>query len=125
MQKQNMTFTGIVSGKLSEENYENWKECLKSYLISEGLWGVVSGHETKPEETSEQYDLWVKKNAKALHVIQISCGADTIAKIGANESAKCHWERLAEKRPPPLPQGSGLLLRQGKIYNSKHFIKAS
>ncbi|XVF61114.1 hypothetical protein PTKIN_Ptkin08bG0102900 [Pterospermum kingtungense] len=122
-----MAFTGIVSGKLSEENYENWKECLKSYLISEGLWGVVSGQEAEPEKSDEErYDLWVKKNAKALHAIQISCGADTIAKIGENESAKCHWDRLAEKLPLPLPQGSGLLLHQGesKVFQYDALYKA-
>ncbi|XVE86569.1 hypothetical protein DITRI_Ditri18aG0043700 [Diplodiscus trichospermus] len=110
-----MAFTGIVSDKLTEENYENWKECLKSYLMSQGLWGVVSGEENEPQKCDERkYDLWVKKNAKALHAIQISCGANTIAKFGEKESAKYQWDRLAEKLPAPLPQGSGLLLNEGE-----------
>ncbi|XVF14930.1 hypothetical protein REPUB_Repub09cG0103500 [Reevesia pubescens] len=109
-----MAFTGIVSDKLTEQNYENWKECLKSYLISEGLWGVVSGQENEPEKNGGKHDFWVKKNAKALHAIQISCGADTIAKIGGNDSAKYQWDRLAEKLPAPLPEGSGLLLNEGE-----------
>ncbi|KAE8728248.1 Uridylate kinase [Hibiscus syriacus] len=65
-----------------------------------------------PRPGTEEYDLWVK-NAKALHAIQISCGAHTIAQFRADESAKYEWGRLAEKRPAPLPQGSGLLLHQG------------
>ncbi|KAK8710026.1 hypothetical protein V6N13_145370 [Hibiscus sabdariffa] len=104
-----MSFSGIVNEKLSEDNYENWKECLKSYLISEGLWGIVSGDKEPPRDT-EEYHLWVK-NAKALHAIQISCGASTIAQFRANESAKDEWNRLAEKHPAPLPKGSGLLLQ--------------
>ncbi|OMO98318.1 hypothetical protein COLO4_14009 [Corchorus olitorius] len=108
-----MAFTGIVSDKLTESNYENWKECLKSYLISQGLWGVVSGDEKEPKEETLKQD-WVQKNAKALHAIQISCGAHTIAKVGGNESAKYQWDRLAEKLPAPLPQGSGLLLKEGE-----------
>ena len=76
----------------------------------------MSGNENEPPKSDERkYDLWVKKNAKALHAIQISCGADTMAKIGGNESAKCHWDRLAEKHPAPLPQDSGLLLNEGKF----------
>ncbi|XP_017976287.1 PREDICTED: uncharacterized protein LOC18611805 [Theobroma cacao] len=110
-----MAFTGIVNDKLTEENYENWKECLKSYLISQGLWGVASGDELEPPKTDEcRYDCWVKKNAKALHAIQISCGAGTIARIGESESAKYEWDRLAEKLPAPLPKGSGLLLNEGE-----------
>ncbi|XWS29395.1 hypothetical protein CRYUN_Cryun24cG0025900 [Craigia yunnanensis] len=110
-----MAITGIVSDKLTEGNYENWKECLKSYLISQELWGVVSGDEKEPPKSDERkYNLWVKKNAKALHAIQISCGADTMAKIGENESAKYQWDRLAEKHPAPLPQDSGLLLNEGE-----------
>nr|KJB18671.1 hypothetical protein B456_003G065800 [Gossypium raimondii] len=95
-----MAFTGIVSDKLNEENYENWKECLESYLKSQGLWGIVSGEEKEPPQSDKnQYDLWVKNNAKALHALQISCGAHSIAKFGVS---------------PPLPQGSGCLLRQGE-----------
>ncbi|KAG4121886.1 hypothetical protein ERO13_D11G232880v2 [Gossypium hirsutum] len=110
-----MAFTGIVSDKLNEENYENWKECLESYLKSQGLWGIVSGEEKEPPQSDKnQYDLWVKNNAKALHALQISCGAHSIAKFGGNQSAKYQWDRLAEKFPAPLPQGSGCLLRQGE-----------
>ncbi|KHG10335.1 Serine/threonine-protein phosphatase 6 regulatory ankyrin repeat subunit B [Gossypium arboreum] len=110
-----MAFIGIVSDKLNEENYENWKECLESYLKSQGLWGIVSGEEKEPPQSDKnQYDLWVKNNAKALHALQISCGAHTIAKFGGNQSAKYQWDRLAEKFPAPLPQGSGCLLRQGE-----------
>ncbi|XP_022774066.1 uncharacterized protein LOC111316347 [Durio zibethinus] len=110
-----MAFAGIVSDKLTEANHENWKNCLKSYLISEGLWGVVCGDENEPQKCDKnKYDSWVKRNAKALHAIQISCGVDTIAKFGGNESAKYHWDRLAEKLSAPPPQGCGLLLNEGE-----------
>ncbi|GMI99365.1 hypothetical protein like AT3G18670 [Hibiscus trionum] len=107
-----MAFAGIVNEKLSEDNYENWKECLKNYLISEGLWGIVSGDKEPPRGIGE-HERWVK-NAKALHAIQISCGASTIAQFRGNDSAKDEWNRLAEKHPAPLPNGSGFLLHQGE-----------
>ncbi|KAJ0039763.1 hypothetical protein Pint_27206 [Pistacia integerrima] len=65
----------------------------------------VTGKEAKPEGGSEVYEEWVRKNAMALHAIQISCGGDTMSKLRGNESAKFEWELLAEKIIVPLPHG--------------------
>ncbi|KAF2309278.1 hypothetical protein GH714_001486 [Hevea brasiliensis] len=69
----------ISSMRKEQDNLETWKECLKNYLIGQGLWGVVSGDEPKPEEIDRNYKDWMKKNALALHAIQISCEEDTIS----------------------------------------------
>ncbi|KAJ0041318.1 hypothetical protein Pint_27198 [Pistacia integerrima] len=114
----NFALAGIVTEKLTEENYENWKESLKSYLIAQGLWDVVSGKEAKPKESEPNYEAWTRKNAMALHAMQVSCGADTISKLRGSESAKYEWERLAEKRPPPLPEGGGLFADEGTWNNT-------
>ncbi|KAI9165158.1 hypothetical protein LWI28_008774 [Acer negundo] len=103
----NFGFAGIVTEKLTEENYENWKECLKSYFKAKGLWDVVTGKEAKPEdedETSPTYQEWMRKNAMALHAIQVSCGADTMSKLRGRESAKFEWQLLAEKRYLPVAE---------------------
>ncbi|KAL5752087.1 hypothetical protein ACOSP7_022266 [Xanthoceras sorbifolium] len=114
MATTNFALAGIVNEKLTEDNYENWKESLKSYLIAQGLWDVVSGKQAKPKESDDaNYEMWSRKNAMALHAMQLSCGADTISKLRGSESAKYEWERLAEKQPPPLPEGRGLLANEG------------
>ncbi|KAK0604814.1 hypothetical protein LWI29_019727 [Acer saccharum] len=104
----NFGFAGIVTEKLTEENYENWKECLKSYFKAQGLWDVVTGKEAKPEdedETSPKYENWMRKNAMALHAIQVSCRADTMSKLRGHESAMFEWQLLAEKRCLPVAEG--------------------
>ncbi|KAK3211666.1 hypothetical protein Dsin_016372 [Dipteronia sinensis] len=108
-------FAGIVTEKLTEENYENWKECLKSYFKAQGLWDVVTGKEAKPEdededETSPKYQEWMRKNAMALHAIQVSCEADTMSKLRGHESAEFEWKLLAEKRYLPVAEGKCVML---------------
>ncbi|KAJ0039767.1 hypothetical protein Pint_27202 [Pistacia integerrima] len=79
----NFGFVGIVTEKLTEENYINWKECLKSYFIANGLWDVVTGEEDKPEEGSK----------------------DIRSKYKGNESAKKEWDILAKKVRQPRLDG--------------------
>ncbi|KAF2309273.1 hypothetical protein GH714_001463 [Hevea brasiliensis] len=90
----------ISSMRKEQDNLETWKECLKNYLIGQGLWGVVSGDERKPEEIDRNYKDWMKKNALALHAIQISCEEDTISYLMRRfpniDSAKCMWDNLAD-----------------------------
>lgn len=69
-----LALMGIVPEELTEENYENWKACLQNYLIGQGLWDVVSGVECKPEKGEMvSFETWRKKNAVALHAMQMSC----------------------------------------------------
>ncbi|KAL7090488.1 hypothetical protein ACP275_12G044000 [Erythranthe tilingii] len=90
---------GIVPETLTEDNYEHWKRCLKTYLVGHGLWGVVSGKESEPDkENNQEHDEWEKKNALALHAIQISCGSGIYAKFDkAHISAHYAWTHLAER----------------------------
>ncbi|KAA8531046.1 hypothetical protein F0562_005755 [Nyssa sinensis] len=99
---------GIVPEQLTEDNYEYWKACLKNYLIGQGLWDVISKKEAIPkrgspeyemwEKSPEQYEIWRRKNALALHAIQLSCGSDLYFKFMKSHSAREVWDRLAEKR---------------------------
>ncbi|XP_057969002.1 uncharacterized protein LOC131158272 [Malania oleifera] len=105
MGKMNIASNAIVPEKLTEDNYEYWKACLKCYLVGKGLWHVVSGKEAKPDKTDDKYEIWKKKNALALHAIQTSCGPNVFDRIKKTTSAIEAWNELAEKleRPSPLP----------------------
>ncbi|XP_027075247.1 uncharacterized protein [Coffea arabica] len=101
---------GIVPEEFTEENYEEWKRCLEHYLVGHGLWGVVSGGEKDPinderqeygEEKKQEHEEWKKKNALALHAIQLSCGTGTYVKLKeAHTSAEVAWKHLVEKLKP-------------------------
>lgn len=93
-----MAMIGIVPEELKEENYEFWKVCVKSYLVGQGLWDVVSTEATSAEEATPE---WQKKNAQALHAIQLACGSRAYSKYKKNThvSAKFAWDHLAEMRP--------------------------
>lgn len=98
--KQVMAMTGIVSEEFKEENYEFWKVCLKSYLVGQGLWDVVTKEATSDDEKAEECQ---RKNAQALHAIQLSCGSRAYSKYkkSTHVSAKFAWDHLAEMRPTP------------------------
>ncbi len=51
----------IVPEVLTENNYESWEIWMKNYLLGQGLWDIVEGAETKPEDSR----LWTMRNAKA------------------------------------------------------------
>ncbi|KAL3525894.1 hypothetical protein ACH5RR_014266 [Cinchona calisaya] len=94
---------GIVPEELNEDNYEDWKICLKHFLVGHGLWGVVSGNEPEPsKDANQEHEEWTKKNALALHAIQLSCGPNIYSKFKeAQTSSKAAWDHLAEKRKLP------------------------
>ncbi|KAI3747149.1 hypothetical protein L6452_09596 [Arctium lappa] len=93
-----MAMIGIVSEELKEENYEFWKVCLRSYLVGQGLWDVVSKEATSEEEATPE---WQQKNAQALHAIQLACGSRAYSKYKkkTHVSAKFAWDHLVEMHP--------------------------
>ncbi|KAL2531523.1 Ankyrin repeat family protein [Abeliophyllum distichum] len=119
--KLNLAGLGIVPEELTEDNYETWKNCLKNYLVGNGLWGVVSGKDTEPgkknkqeleewkkkskqeheewkEKHKQEHEKWKKKNALALHAIQLSCGPAMYSKFEqAHISAEYAWNHLVER----------------------------
>ncbi|XP_043705952.1 uncharacterized protein LOC122655719 [Telopea speciosissima] len=86
----------IVPEVLTKYNYGEWKIYMKSYLLGEGLWDIVKGIESKPEDpTSPEFKSWREKNAKALHAILISCEEEMLSSIQKRDSAKDAWDHLA------------------------------
>ncbi|XP_058187977.1 uncharacterized protein LOC131304660 [Rhododendron vialii] len=95
MGSANIAMLGIVHEQLTEDNYEYWKVCLERYLISQGLWDVVTGKKPQPAKDADGYEDWTRKNALALHAIQLSCGPEIYKKFRKTTSAKDAWEHLA------------------------------
>uniref|UniRef100_A0A2C9VLX8 DUF4219 domain-containing protein n=1 Tax=Manihot esculenta TaxID=3983 RepID=A0A2C9VLX8_MANES len=93
----------IVNEKRTEANFDSWKECLKNYLIGQGLWDVVSGKYVEPSTNVSNYMDWEKKNSLALHAIQISCDEIIFSNLMMKDpakikSAKFVWDHLAERQ---------------------------
>ncbi|GLT24990.1 hypothetical protein SLA2020_001490 [Shorea laevis] len=84
----------IVPELLERDNYERWSIFMKNYLVSQDLW-VVTQCKSRPREVSKWE--WRKKNAAALHAIQISCGAENFNEIKEINRAKAAWYRLKSK----------------------------
>ncbi|BFG21054.1 hypothetical protein CerSpe_073280 [Prunus speciosa] len=89
---------------LNARNYVDWSVLVKTYLLAQDLWDVVEEDEEEDEEEEEEADdkfkAWRKKNATALHKIQISCGREAFSLIRNTTSAKHAWDTLAEKFKP-------------------------
>ncbi|CAL8140116.1 unnamed protein product [Prunus armeniaca] len=94
--------SAIVLQVLNQGNYEEWSFRVKTYLLAEDLWDVVKGTTTKPPKDGEADKIkdWKKRNAKALHAIQISCGVETFSLIRGISRAHVAWDTLAEKFKP-------------------------
>ena len=90
-----MAGNAIVSELLSGNNYKKWSVQMKTYLLREELWETVEADE--PDFTTLgqiEINAWKKKNAGALHAIQISCAPVAFREIEETSSAKTAWIRL-------------------------------
>ncbi|XP_021994084.1 uncharacterized protein LOC110890770 [Helianthus annuus] len=112
-----MALIGIVTEEFKEEYYDYWKTCLKSYLVGQDLWDVVTSEAEEKEKSQE----WQRKNAQALHAIQLACGSQSYAKYkkNAHVTAKIAWDHLVEMRP--IPQLSGVAHDQQDASDFKEF----
>ena len=137
MGAKSLVAMGVVPEELTEDNYENWKACMQSYLIGQGLWDVISDVDSKPEkntgffaknEETEAFQTWRKKNAIALHAIQMSCGPDALVTIRETDSAKFAWDHLVELRHHQTqrsPQVERSMHIQGKFSSSNEIHNLS
>ncbi|KAL5549503.1 hypothetical protein UlMin_004734, partial [Ulmus minor] len=94
--------TPIVRELLDKDNYNDWSVQVKTYLVAQDLWDVVKADQAPHEAEAEALTAWRKKNAAALHAIQISCSSDVFSVIREISSAKSAWDTLVaefEKKP--------------------------
>ena len=67
--------SGAVSEVLKVDNYLVWSVRVKTYLIAQDHWDIVEVTDECPKQEDDEaaFKAWRRKNAMALHVIQISC----------------------------------------------------
>lgn len=82
--------------KLNGSNFQTWKFQVTALLIANGVYDVVSGERTIPEEASQNvHKLWVKDNAKAMFLISTSIGETQLECLLTCTSAKQMWDQLS------------------------------
>nr|POF23462.1 hypothetical protein CFP56_07372 [Quercus suber] len=88
--------SAAVSEVLNVNNYLVWKVQVRTYLIAQDLWDIVKATDEcpKPENDEATSKAWTRKNAMALHVIQISCEPRVYFVIRRISSAKIAWDTL-------------------------------
>jgi len=88
MEDSRMTSSGIVGEVLTGTNYQKWKILIKTYLRSKNIWDIV-------DTVSTLTIIDAHRDAKALHIIQLSCGPHIFHQIKHFETAKSAWTHLA------------------------------
>ncbi|KAM4081490.1 hypothetical protein ACJW30_11G096400 [Castanea mollissima] len=88
--------SAAVSEVLNVNNYLVWSVQVRTYLIAQDLWDIVEATDECPKQEDDEaaFKAWSKKNAMALHVIQISCPQRICLVISLITSAKIAWETL-------------------------------
>ncbi|XP_075644590.1 uncharacterized protein LOC142615706 isoform X2 [Castanea sativa] len=90
------TSSAAVSEVLNVNNYLVWKVHVRTYLIAQDLWDFVKAIDECPKQEDDEaaFKAWTRKNALALHVIQISCEPRLCFVIRRISSAKIAWDTL-------------------------------
>ena len=88
--------SAAVSEVLNVNNYLVWKVQVRTYLIAQDLWDIVEASDEYPKQEDDEaaFKAWIRKNALALHVIQISCEPRVCFVIRRISSAKIAWDTL-------------------------------
>ena len=88
--------SAAVSEVLNVNNYLVWKVQVRTYLIAQDLWDIVEASDEYPKQEDDEaaFKAWTRKNALALHVIQISCEPRVCFVIRRISSAKIAWDTL-------------------------------
>ena len=104
--------------KLDESNYDSWSIQIKSVLIHQELWSLIS-EEVKPEvddgdggEGARRLLEWTKKDEKAMATIILSITAMQIGHVKNCKSAKGAWDTLSEVHRPKGPVRKVTLFKQ-------------
>jgi hypothetical protein len=94
--KDDFEYAGVLQ-VLEKENYVDWSDQIRNYLIGCDLWEIIEETNKPPKQKDDEaaFKAWSKKNFMALHVIQISCGREAFSSIKKIITAKTAWETLA------------------------------
>jgi hypothetical protein len=113
---ENIAASGIVLEPLTNENYDTWSILVKNYLMGLGLWEVVANPGSKADaQSKEAAETWEMKNAKALHIILLTCGLDNLIDMKDINSAAEAWECISESKPVDEPDIIDLDIEKGML----------
>ncbi|XP_027362856.1 uncharacterized protein LOC113870466 [Abrus precatorius] len=87
--------SGIVHEAVTKENYDNWSTLVRNYLQGAGLWSVVDPNHENGEKIKTSAAIWKRKDAMALHIIQLACGSEVLSNIRDAGSARDAWNKLS------------------------------
>ena len=115
--------SATVSELFKWGNYVVWSVQVKTYLIAQDLWDIIEGTNVLPEPGNEAAsNVWTKKNAMALHVIQTSCEPRMCLLISQITLAKLAWDTLVAIRNLSKYVRDDFLGIFLSLYMLKHFI---
>ena len=114
--------SAAVSEVLNVNNCLVWSAQMITYLTAQDLWNIVEATDECPKQEDDEatFKAWRKKNAMALHVIQISCPQRICHVISLIDSAKIAWETLDAICSIPKRHYVGMSL--SILHELKHFI---
>ena len=114
--------SAAISEVLNVDNYLVWSVQVRTYLIAQDLWDIVEATDECPNQEDDEVSFKDrrKKNAMALHVIQISCPQRICHVISLITSAKIAWETLELICSIPKSDYFGMSL--SILHVCKHFI---
>ena len=93
------TETKIVSiAPLKGTNYPTWKVQCRMGLVRDGLWGIVSGTETVPDEESERRVKFLAKKDRALAIIVLAIDPELLYLVGSDpDDPVVVWKKLQDQ----------------------------
>jgi hypothetical protein len=98
--KTNISPSSIAVEVLRGDNYDDWSACMKSYMLAQDLWDFI---EPTVLQEVDNHEALRRKNAAALHAIQVSCAPHMLSKIRSITSAKVAWDTLANLQQQHSP----------------------
>ena len=91
MTTTNISPSSIVVEVLRDDNYDDWSACMKSYMLAQDLWDFI-----EPAGLQEvDYKALRRKNAAALHAIQVSCAPHMLSKHHFSQSCLGYSSQFA------------------------------
>ena len=114
--------SAAVSEVLNVNNYLVWSVQVRTYLIAQDLWDIVEATDECPKQEGDEaaFKAWSKRNAMALHVIQISCPRQICHVIRLITSAKIAWETL--ESICSIPRSDYFSMSLSILHMLKHLI---
>lgn len=84
---------------LKRSNYRTWKVQCKMALMKEGLWGIVEGTETAPDQETqaERYAKLVQRRDRALGTIVLAIDPSLLYLLGEPKDPVEVWTALSEQ----------------------------